>query len=253
MHIVLARDDTGAPEIFRSIQGEGPRAGRVRTFVRLSGCNLHCVWCDTAYTWNWLGSSFAHERDGPGAPHKFDRAQEAVQLSIEEAWSIVAALPSEGVVITGGEPLMQRAPLLAVVQALKAEHAATLIEIETNGSIAPSDELADLVDLFVVSPKLAHSGNDAEVALKPDALRAFAVLDKAVFKFVAREPGDVTIAAAIASAHAIAPSRVYIMPEGVDAETLNARARDLAPAIVAHGFNFSPRLHVELFGARRGV
>jgi hypothetical protein len=91
------------------------------------------------------------------------------------------------------------------------------------------------------------------VALKPDALRAFAVLDKAVFKFVAREPGDVTIAAAIASAHAIAPSRVYIMPEGVGVETLNARARDLAPAIIAHGFNFTPRLHVELFGARRGV
>lgn len=251
MKLVLARDDSGAPEIFRSIQGEGPQAGRLRTFVRLSGCNLHCVWCDTAYTWNWLETPFRHDRDTTGRPHKFDRGAESISLSIEDSRAAVQALPSEGVVITGGEPLMQRAALTSFVEALKSD--GVRIEVETNGSLAPPEALARLVDLFVVSPKLAHSGNAAEVALRPHALNAFTALNNAVFKIVARSVADIDEAAALASRHGIAAKRMFIMPEGIDIETLARRARDLAPAIVGAGFNFSPRLHVALFGARRGV
>ncbi|MGD2134432.1 MAG: 7-carboxy-7-deazaguanine synthase QueE, partial [Maricaulaceae bacterium] len=154
MNLKLARDETGAPEIFRSIQGEGRNAGRIRTFVRFAGCNLHCVWCDTAYTWNWLGTDFPHERDRPDAPYKFNIDEEIATLSVEEVCAVVRDLPAEGVVITGGEPLMQRRGLEALAQALKADDPARLIEIETNGSIAPSEALAAQVDLFMVSPKL---------------------------------------------------------------------------------------------------
>ena len=70
------------PEIFHTIQGEGVSAGMPAVFIRASRCNLHCVWCDTAYTWNWQGSAFTHERDGPGAPHKFDPEAEMVKLDI---------------------------------------------------------------------------------------------------------------------------------------------------------------------------
>ncbi|HRO04792.1 MAG TPA: hypothetical protein PLS69_14420, partial [Terricaulis sp.] len=83
----------------------------------------------------------------------------------------------------------------------------------TNGSIATSAELGARVDLFVVSPKLAHAGNDAAIALNDGALKAFAALAQAHFKFVCRTPEDVAAAAALAAAHVIAPARVSIMPE----------------------------------------
>ena len=252
MQLRLARDDDGGPEIFRSFQGEGPMAGRTRTFVRLSGCNLHCVWCDTAYTWNWRGGPFAHERDAPGASHQFDPAAEMVKLDVAEVAARIAALPAEAIVVTGGEPLMQAEAVRALIGLLRATSPAIGVEIETNGSLAPG-ALAETVDLFVVSPKLAHSGNEASLALKRDALRAFAGLTHAVFKFVAREADDVRRAAALMDQLGVPSQRVMIMPEGVDSETLRARAAMLAPAIMACGFAFSDRLHVHLFGARRGV
>jgi organic radical activating enzyme len=206
------------------------------------------VWCDTAYTWNWHDTPFEHDRG-----QKFDREAEAIRLSVAEAAAYAAPLASEGFVITGGEPLMQRAVLPDLIDALKAGAPDALIEIETNGSIAPPPTLVKRVDLFVVSPKLAHSGNDAALALKAEALAAFSASPKGVFKFVARSADDVAAAAAIASEHAIDASRVYIMPEGTEFETLSQRARALTPAILAHGFNFTPRLHIDLFGAVRGV
>jgi len=246
--LILARDDHGAPEIFRSIQGEGPSVGRPRTFIRLSGCNLHCAWCDTAYTWNWRETPFTHERG-----EKFDRAQESIRVDLADIATMAAAQPSEGVVITGGEPLMQRGALPALIDALKRDQPALRVEMETNGSIAPPPELIDRVDLFVVSPKLAHSGNDAAVALRPEALAAFAALSHAAFKFVARTPADVSTAAAIAAEHGIAASRIYIMPEGTDPAVLDSRSLLLSDAVIAQGFTLSPRLHIALFGAARGV
>lgn len=253
MLLNLARDDTGAPEIFRSVQGEGRNAGRIRTFIRFSGCNLHCVWCDTPYTWNWTGTKFAHVRDAPGAPHKFDRAAETARLGVEDAAAAIQALSSEGVVITGGEPLMQREGLLALIEALKRENPALLIEIETNSSIAPSDELTARVDLFMVSPKLAHSGNDAAIALKAEALTVFARLESACFKFVARTPRDLDQVDALVREYSLSREHTYIMPEGTDAETLAVRGRALIGEIMARGFQFSPRLHIELFGDTRGT
>jgi organic radical activating enzyme len=253
MHLMIARNDDGGPEIFRSIQGEGPNCGRIRTFIRLSGCNLHCIWCDTAYTWNWIGTEFAHERDAEGAPHKFDPQKEALKLSVDEACARAWALPSEGVVITGGEPLMQKGALLALIDRLRAAAPAMRVEIETNGSIAPPSALVERVDLFVVSPKLKHSGNARDIAIRRDALRSFTDLDSAVFKIVARTPEDIEEAAELASELGIASGRVFIMAEGTDSETLAARSRTLAGAVIERGFGFSPRLHIELFGSARGT
>lgn len=247
----VARNEAGAPEIFRSIQGEGPHAGRERTFIRLSGCNLHCVWCDTAYTWNWLGSDFQHERDRPGRPFKFDPAKEMVKLDVADAADLILAEPSEGVVITGGEPLLQAGAVATLIDALRAHTPFLQIEIETNGSIAPDRGLQERVNLFVASPKLAHSGNDAALAMR--GLQTFAALDNAVFKFVARRIEDVAEIAALARRAGLRPERIYVMPEGTDSDALRRRARELADEIVAHGFNFSDRLHIHLFGERRGV
>lgn len=244
----LARNDQGGPEIFRSIQGEGPAIGRPRTFVRLSGCNLHCVWCDTAYTWNWSGTPFSHER-----ATKFDPSAEMIRLSAAETAARIRALPSEGVVITGGEPLLQTEALVEMIDTLRQYDQDARIEIETNGTIIPSNDLIGRVDQFVVSPKLTHSGNDPAAALKPEALARFAQLETAALKFVAKTSTDVEAAAALAERHAVAPHRIYIMPEGVSSEALHARGAVLMDATIAHGFNYSDRLHIHLFGQKRGV
>ncbi|MGQ0659328.1 7-carboxy-7-deazaguanine synthase QueE, partial [Sphingosinicella sp.] len=175
----IAARAPGEPEIFRSIQGEGVNAGQIRTFVRLSGCNLHCVWCDTPYTWNWQGTKWPHER----AP-KYDQAAETIEMEVEAVAAAALALPAEGVVITGGEPLAQMVGLIALAERLKQD--GRLVEIETNGSIPPDPRLVELVDLFMVSPKLAHSGNAPALALRATPLAAFAALESAIFKFVAR-------------------------------------------------------------------
>jgi 7-carboxy-7-deazaguanine synthase len=242
----IAARSPGQPEIFRSIQGEGVNAGRVRAFVRLSGCNLHCVWCDTPYTWNWRGTKWAHERAA-----KFDQAAETIELAAEAVAAAALALPAEGVVITGGEPLAQMPGLIALAERLK--QAGRLIEIETNGTIPPDPRLAALVDLFMVSPKLAHSGNAPALALRITPLAAFAALESAVFKFVARTPADLDEVAAIAERHAIPPERIMIMPEGTDSETLIARGAMLADAVLGRGYGLSDRLHIHLFGDTRGT
>lgn len=236
----------GEPEIFRSIQGEGRSAGQVRTFVRLSGCNLHCVWCDTPYTWNWQGTKWPHER----AP-KYDQAAETIEMAVEDVTAAALALPAEGAVITGGEPLAQMAGLIALAERLK--QAGSRIEIETNGSIPPDPRLVELVDLFMVSPKLAHSGNAVALALRTTPLAAFAALDQAVFKFVARTATDLDDVAALAERYAIPASRIMIMPEGTNSETLIARGAGLAEAVLARGYGLSDRLHIHLFGDTRGT
>jgi 7-carboxy-7-deazaguanine synthase len=244
----LARNDQGEPEIFSSIQGEGPAIGRPRTFVRLSGCNLHCVWCDTAYTWNWVGTPFAHERNT-----KFELSAEMIKLSAIETAARIKALPSEGVVITGGEPLLQTEAVVELIDALRADDHRAIVDIESNGSIVPSDELIERIDYFVISPKLAHSGNDEAVALKPEALRRYSELLSASYKFVCKTAADVEAVAKLAETYKLWPQRIYIMPEGTTSEAILARGPQLIDAVIAHGFNYSDRLHIHLFGQKRGV
>lgn len=223
-------------------------AGRPRAFIRLSGCNLHCVWCDTAYTWNWTGSDFVHER-----AEKFDPAREMTKLDTADAAARILSDLGEGLVITGGEPLLQTRALIALIDAVNAQEPGVPIEIETNGTILPDPALSQRVSLFVVSPKLAHSGNAAALALREEALRFYALLDHAVFKFVARAPADVAEAAALAEKIKAPRARVLVMPEGVTTGALDRRMPEIAAAARDYGFSVSDRLHIRMFGQNRGV
>ena len=244
MPLVLATTAPGEPEIFHSLQGEGPSTGKPSTFVRLSRCNLACVWCDTAYTWRFTGDNRPHRDE-----LAFERAANQIALDEAEVAARIAAFGGSRLVVTGGEPLLQ-GPALARTLALLPP---MYVEVETNGTVAPVPALAGLVDQYNVSPKLKHSGNPIEIAQLPERLEAWAAEPKAYFKFVIATPDDLAEVFALREAHRIEPSRVYLMPEGRDSETVRARLRWLAEACSKHGFNLSDRLHIHLYGDTRGT
>jgi 7-carboxy-7-deazaguanine synthase len=212
-------------------QGEGPSVGRTAAFVRLGRCNLACTWCDTPYTWDWS---------------RHDPAVELRELSVDEVLASVDAMgPVSMLVVTGGEPLLQQRRLPPLLTG--ARERGLWVEVETAGTLAPDPEVVALVDRFNVSPKLANSGNPEERRHRPEVLAAFEATGKAVFKFVVRDVSELDEVAAFG----VAP--VWIMPEGTDAATLTSRMQALAPAVLARGWHLTPRLHVLLWGDRRGV
>ena len=244
MPLVLATTTPGEPEIFASLQGEGPSAGKPCAFVRLSRCNLACVWCDTAYTWRFEGDNRPHRAD-----LAYERKANQVTLGEEDTAARIAALGKPRLVVTGGEPLLQ-APALARMLALLPGMA---IEIETNGTVAPPPALAALIDQYNVSPKLAHSGNPADLALIPERLRHWAAEPRAFFKFVVAEPADVEEVLMLAEQFALPRERIYLMAEGVDSATLHAREQWLSQLCLDHNLTLSKRLHIELYGDSRGT
>ena len=244
MNLTLATDDTGGPEIFASLQGEGPSAGMPVAFVRLSRCNLACIWCDTAYTWRFEGDNRPH-RDGV----VYDRKANQVILSPEDAAARIAALGQKRLVITGGEPLLQ-APALAEMLAHLPDIS---VEIETNGTVAPPARLDVRVDQYNVSPKLAHSGNPADLALLPERLDTWASEPRAFLKFVIASPADVDEVLALHARYRFRPERVFLMAEGTDSATLRARQVWLSELCLKHGFRMSDRMHIHLYGDTRGT
>jgi organic radical activating enzyme len=243
--LVLATTTPGEPEIFASLQGEGPSQGKPCAFVRLSRCNLGCVWCDTAYTWRF---------DGDERPHRLGSFYErkANQMTLREAdvAQRIAALGQPRLVVTGGEPLLQGAALARMLALLPQGIA---VEAETNGTVAPPPKLDALIHQYNVSPKLTHSGNPAELALIPERLAHWASEPRAVFKFVIAEAADVTEVLALADRYAIPRERIWLMAEGTDTGTLQARESWLAQLCLAHRLTLSKRLHIELYGDVRGT
>ncbi len=212
-------------------QGEGPSVGHRAGFVRLGRCNLACQFCDTAYTWDW---------------EQYDPAKELTKRSVDDVIRDLENMNVELVVITGGEPLLQQRHLVPLVDECVRRN--WRVEVETAGTIAPT---LDGVDRWSVSPKLANSGMSVERRRKPDVLRAFAATGRTIFKFVVVESTDLDEVAALVDECGLRD--VWIMPEGTDPETVLRGLRDLAEPVLARGWNLTPRLHVLIWGDRRGV
>lgn len=248
----LARLGDG-PEIFHTLQGEGPSAGCPAVFIRASRCNLHCVWCDTDHTWNFVGTPWPHRKDSEPGYSKIRKDEATVETTPAEAARAILAFSCPRVVITGGEPLLQQDAFLAVIEAVRAGLPGCAFEVETNGTRLPSPAFGAAVDQFNVSPKLANSGVPEAQRLVPEVLAHFAASPKAWFKFVVARPEDLVEIRSLATRHRMPPERVLLMPEGRDPAALDRTAAWLANACRDLGYRYADRLHVRLWGDRRGV
>lgn len=236
--MLLSRMKSGDPEIFATVQGEGTSAGVPSVFVRLADCNLRCSWCDTKYTWDWS---------------TYDRAAETVELDVDAVAERVLEVSGDGVrnaVFTGGEPLLQQDDLTPLAERLRER--GFRIEVETNGTVVPTEAFAACVDQWNVSPKLASSGNAERARQRPAALQWFAARPNAHLKFVMTSDADVAEVGELVEALGLPRARVLLSPEGVDATTLAERSRWLAERCQAHGYRLGTRLHVFLWGSERG-
>jgi len=220
-------------EIFYSLQGEGALVGVPSVFIRTSGCNLRCAWCDTPYA-SWQPEGGEQDLDQIlGAVRSFSAARH--------------------VVVTGGEPMIapEIVPLTVRLRALGLH-----ITVETAGTVFQPVEC----DLMSISPKLANSTPADAFAAQHDRLRILpAVLGELMarysyqLKFVVAQPADLEEVRALVLDLGADRERVILMPEGTDRDRLRERSAWLAEIAKAEGVRFSPRLHVELYGNRRGV
>ena len=223
-------------EIFFSIQGEGMLVGVPSVFVRTSGCNLRCTWCDTPYT-SW--------------------SPEGSDLTLTEILAEVSRHGARHVVVTGGEPMI--APeIVTLTERLQSQ--GLHITIETAGTVyAPV-----VCDLMSISPKLANStpvereggrwaAQHDRLRYQPDMLRRLMTTYPYQLKFVVSGADDLIELRGMLSDLNADRDRVLLMPEGTDAETIRSRSLELVEICKREGFRFSPRLHIDLWGNRRGI
>lgn len=242
----------GGPEVFFSIQGEGPSVGRPSVFVRCSLCNLYCIWCDSDYTWNWLGTPFPHERDSQSGYQKYEKAQQLVELSLGELHDAILQYSGRNVVLTGGEPLIQQRGLAKLMEKLRCTDASYRFEVETNGTILPIDEFHSCIDQYNVSVKLNNSRVTIETREKSKVIEFFAS-QRACFKFVIDTERDLTELEELVKRYSIAPDLVFLMPQGRSSMQLRDKSVWLIEHCKKHGYRFSDRLHVHLYGDTRGT
>lgn len=223
-------------EIFYSIQGEGKLAGVPSTFIRTSGCNLRCTWCDTPYaSWEPEGES----------------------LEVDQILERIAKYPTTYLVLTGGEPMI--APGIEEL-CRRLKESGYHITIETAATVWKEV----VCDLASINPKLSSStprtGDGQQWAdshertrLNLDTIRRFMRMPDYQLKFVVDRPDDLNeIDAILAQLGPVDPSDVLLMPQGVTAEELSERGRWVAEICKDRGFRFCPRLHITLYGNVRG-
>ncbi len=219
-------------ELFYSLQGEGALLGVPSVFVRTSGCNLRCSWCDTPYT-SW-------KPEGTG-------------MSVDEIASEVRRYDAGHVVVTGGEPMI--APGIRELTSCFREMGLH-ITIETAGTVFQEVQC----DLMSISPKLSNSTPEGQfraqherLRIQPEMLRKLMAAYPYQLKFVIDKPEDWAEARSLVETLGAQRDRVILMPQGTDRERLREAGVWLAEICKAEGCRFSPRLHVDLYGDRRGV
>lgn len=227
-------------EVFTTLQGEGPAAGRPATFVRFGGCNLSCSWCDSAFTWD---------------SSRFNMREMISRWPVDR---VLSACHAPIVVLTGGEPLLHQNSddWTALLRGLVA--AGKQIHIETNGTIAPNPRTSTSVTLASVSPKQDHAAADDRTGVDPyvpEVLAEFVTLarqGRAFCKYVVQTREDCVHAVLEGLSVGFRTEDIWLMPEGDNVDQLQERWRTVCEVAMEYGVNATHRLHVLAWGSERG-
>ncbi len=220
-------------EIFYSIQGEGTNIGKPAIFIRLAGCHLRCVWCDSKFTWDMKSGE---------------------KMSTMEIIKKIKKLNCRHLVITGGEPLIQQSGIKELLEKLNEISANSTdsqqyyTEIETSGSLTP--QINSLIDQYNCSPKLSNSKN--RPINYQTSLPKFPQ-EKTYYKFVIDKPNDLKELKHFMKKHKLSQNKIILMPQGITREEIAKKSQWLAKICKKENWRYSTRLHIELWGNKRGV
>lgn len=227
-------------EIFSSIQGEGVNTGKPVLFIRCANCNLKCWYCDSKFTWD------AEELDKKviSAPVLIEEIE---KQKINYHW-----------VFTGGEPLLQQKEIQNIIKLrVKNYVVKPYIEFETNGTIIPLEDIDFYANQYNVSIKLSNSEgkdqwNTYQRRINPEAIIFFNNSSKSNFKFVISDIKDLEEVRQLQSEFCISSKKIWLMPEGIQEEILKEKLKWLAQVCMDYGYNLSNRLHIVIWGNKRG-
>lgn len=248
--------DTKIPvaETFYTLQGEGRSVGHPAVFLRTGGCNLLCgdvenpndpqeeleqgedaTWtCDTIEVWK-----------NPNTK----TVREILEYWSDEGWLYKMEEQNAHLILTGGEPMLRQEELSDLLSELRN----VTVEVETNGTIMPESSFGEQVDMFNVSQKLSNSGMDYDRRIKHEPTRFFRDSDKAMFKYVVSREKDLDEIWHLQDKFDIPNEDIQLMPAGYTKDDLDDTYQSVAEICMEHGYEFSQRLHVKLWGQATGV
>nr|BFD33329.1 7-carboxy-7-deazaguanine synthase QueE [Pigmentibacter ruber] len=235
-------------EIYSCLQGEGPNCGKPSLLVRFQVCNLRCIWCDTPYTHTI--------KSDPVDKNNLTKGQLFKRYTLNELLAKIKEYPQKHLILSGGEPTLHNLGVL--LRSLGKEYTG---EVESNGTRIPHLQIKNFLASdysllqWNISPKFSNSGEK----IVPESLNHWSELSKKqqniFFKFVVRKAfkeADIAEVLDIVDKFSLDSNRIYLMAEGITVESQLANTW-LHDECLKYGFNYTPRLHILLFGNKRGV
>ena len=235
-------------EDFYSLQGEGKTMGVPAVFIRLQACNIMC-------------GGYGTQKDGElhnGATWRCDTIEvwtKGLAKTIEEATMYIydnyGEVLKKGahLIWTGGEPLLQQYAIVEVMKQLHNIDIKPFVEIETNGTLAPTDEFDSFVNLYNVSPKLANSGVPYEKRIKKDVLEYYQNTDKSIFNFVITNEDNWNEVCELD----LKREKLYLMPSASNIDELKETQKTVVEIAIRETIKFNTRLQIEIWNETTGV
>lgn len=259
----MSKDKLAVSESFLSIQGEGQTMGKPAFFIRLTGCNLTCgvtrSTVNLAAKYDWDQESIDNNRldDAKWVCDSIEvwmrgtskTFQEIIDDLNEQFKFIERLKQGTHLIITGGEPLMQQDRVHAFLKYIFVNYnVKPTVEIETNGTILPTDALDWWVDFWNVSPKLSNSG------MVPDKTKNLPAIDfhnknpKSIFKFVILDEGDwLEVVNEWMGSCNVNPKKVWLMPGASDIDQITDRGETVADIAIKNNINYSTRMQINIW------